>query len=75
VYRLSENPFEKMKIALKPGEYVDPDRDEKMEKAKRRAAEFIRDDDDEEEIRIDTAAMFGELANKLRIKTKQEAIA
>jgi len=74
VYRLSENPFEKMKIALKPGEYIDPDRDEKMEKAKRRAAEFIRPDNGEEEIHIDTA-IFGELASKLRIKTKQEAIA
>ncbi|MBU1081637.1 MAG: phage replisome organizer N-terminal domain-containing protein [Spirochaetes bacterium] len=72
-YGPDANPFERCKIALKPGEYVDPDADEKAEKARRRAAEIeaeINRNKDEPDVQIDPSTIIGNLAGWIKDKSK-----
>jgi hypothetical protein len=55
-------PFERMKVKPKAGEYIDPERDEKARLAEQRARDFLRDDDGEEEIQVDTQAIVKGIA-------------
>lgn len=64
-YGPGADPFERCKLPPKPGEYVDPDHDEKMRKAKERAKEFERPATDEEETKVDVAALIGGLTQKM----------
>jgi len=64
-YGPGSDPFERCKLPPRPGEYVDPDHDEKMRKAKERAREFEKPETDEEETRVDVAALIGGLTQKM----------
>jgi hypothetical protein len=68
-YGPDANALERCKIPSKPGEYVDPDRDEKWEKARIRAAELAAEqggrDDVEEEVSFDVGGMLEQLTQKM----------
>jgi hypothetical protein len=68
-YGPDANALERCKLPSKPGEYVDPDRDEKWEKARIRAAQIEAEqggsDDVEEEVSFDVGGMLSQLASKM----------
>ena len=65
-YADEARPFERCKVKAKPGEYIDPNREEKARKAAERAKEFMREDD-EEEVRVDMTAIMESLTNRKRV--------
>lgn len=59
------DPFDRCKIPPKPGEYVDPEREEKLRKAAERMKDFERPASNEPEVQVDVAALIGGLVQKM----------